>query len=183
VTLLLLALVGCGDDLPAPPGEEGAVPIASYHGLGGDNAWTWRDDGDTGEPDADELLKAQLDGDVMDIRRGSRWVDGRSEGTLEWSTQGGLFLESWDINGEYGEGPLPFLLDGTSWGVAVGEGDWLCSNAQSTDLATWYAVFPDAVVFTCKGESGLGGTWAFARGYGLVAVDADSLQLDLVAAW
>jgi len=181
--MLLLLATGCGDDLPGPPAEQEVVPITAYHGLNGDNAWTWRDDGDTGEPDPDELLKAQLDDGVMDIRRGSRWVDGRKEGILEWSTDGGLYLERWDINGEYGEGPLPFLVDGTSWGSAVAEGDWLCSNEKSTSAETWYAVFPDAVVFTCKGESGLGGTWTFAQGYGLVAVDADSILLDLVAAW
>ncbi len=179
----LLALSACGGDLPPPPGQEGALPIASYHGLNSENSWTWRDDGDTGEPEAERLLKARYEGGLMDIRRGSRWVDGRPEGTLEWSTDGGLYLVAWDIGGRRGSAELPLAVDGVAWGDTVVAEDWACTNSYADNLETWYAIFNDAVVFDCTGGNGISGRWAFARGEGLVRLDGDILTLDLVSGW
>lgn len=181
--LVAPCLLACGEDLPPPPGQEGEVPLDSYHGLSEENSWTWRDDGDTGEPESERLLKARYEEGVMDIRRGSRWVDGRPEGELEWSTEGGLFLVGWDLGGARGSDELPLAVDGTVWGGTVSAEDWSCTNRFSDDLQTWYAVFDDAVIFDCTGGNGVPGQWAFARGLGLVKLEGEIITLDMVSGW
>lgn len=173
----------------APDKEAGAVGntnyIADYHGLEEGASWAYRDDGITDEsPEESELLRARYLGDgVIDLRRGSRWADSRTEALLDFDLDTEFSLQAWEIAGSEGETELPLGTDQPANGQAVTADEWFCSTSMEGIGLTYYGAFEDIVQYDCEGSAGPAGSFIFALGVGLVHFESEDYTLDLVAPW
>ena len=177
-----------------------------WHGLSMDAAWTYRDDAITDEaPEPAELVLARYNGDgQMELRRGERWADADSIGSLVFDLNNGLSLVSWNVDGASGEGNFPVYEGEPTNQSAVSNGSWTCQAAMNEDVETFYGIFPSSMRIGCTvGGVGLDGQsmdtgdvqevygvtgspagyWSFAPGVGLVRVQAADFDLNLVAPW
>jgi hypothetical protein len=179
--LSLGALSACkGDDVDLSAGERA---VGDFFPLAG-ASWTWRDDGSDDEPDQETLLHARATGGgEVGIRRGSRWADGADVGTLTFDLSTGLTLASWDLPDASGAGNRRLAPAIVQTGSNVVTGARSCQSALGVEVETFYAVFDRTLVVTCDGAQFPAGTWVFAEGVGLVAMDADALPIELVAPW
>jgi hypothetical protein len=178
----MLALLGCAGSDPL----FGSADARSWSGLWDGASWTWREDAlgrveGTEAPDTEALTLGKHLGDGrIELRVGSRWADAAEVGELVFSDDDGIALESWDLQGSQGTGPLqisePELVDG----ITAFSPDYSCTLDSSELVETWYGDFQLAAVFDCAG-AGLSGTWAFAEGVGLIQARVGEIQLDLVA--
>jgi len=173
--MLALALLGCGRE-PSLGGEPEASTISAYHGLEAGASWIYRDDQEEAEPDESTLLRAQLDGDTLALRRGVRWADASAVGSLSWDASDGLTLVGWQLpSGDSGSGSVRI----TDEYIDSGEG---CALSVPEDgHETYHGRFEDVLVFDCDGD--LPGRFVFALGIGLVWLEAPDDTLDLVAPW
>lgn len=169
--MIAALLIACGGGGEA---AEDGIPVEAYSGLGDDASWVFRDDGAEDEPVEEDLLRAHHLGDgVVEFRRGIRWADGVAEGTMTWGSPGGVVKVVVDFGALEGERPLVNLEGVPASGCAV---------KHPAEVETFYAVFDDAMVVTCEGGD-VPGAWSFARGVGLVRMEAEGVTIDLVAPW
>ena len=182
--IVLLFLLGCGED-GRSSSEAEDVLASSYLSLEDGDSWVYRDDGDTGLFDEDELLRAQHLGDgVVELRRGRRWADAETVGELVWDVSSGLSLLKWALpSSASGEGDYPLAGVVLLSGLTVQSGDWSCLSSQTEGEVTWYGTFEDVFVFECEGGGGLEGRYVFANGIGLVELQTEQDHLELVAPW
>ncbi len=89
----------------------------------------------------------------------------------------------WELGSESGTGDAVFVNSSTTWNSATTTGGWTCANEYSESFETWYALFDDAAVFTCRGDGGPDGVYAFAQLHGLIYAEVGGTTLDVVAAW
>jgi hypothetical protein len=181
--LILLSTVACNKADPIDVDNQ--EHVAAFLGLEEDHAWTFRDDDQSGAPPpTDQLLRGRVvDGDTLDIRRGSRWADGDTELMFTLTTDAQLVLDAWQQGDASGESPLPLGIAHPANGQTVAENNWFCSTKTGALLATYYGVFDDIVQYECAGSAGPAGLFTFARDIGLVHFKAEALTLDLVAPW
>lgn len=173
--MTLLWLVACNGD----GFGESAVPAADYGTLDEDRAWTWREElpADTGiglEVDESALIHGRWVEGAIQLRRGTRWADAMSVGSIELSLPetGGLVLDGWDLDGDSGGGALLSLEDPET-GLDTPD----CTIVTNLQVDTFYGIFQRTLISDCGGK----GIWTFEYGVGLVQVEADGLILDLVA--
>ena len=84
---LIVALMAMACAAPKSEQVYAEVDIDEYTGLDSDGlSWTYRDDGDMEtSPDKDSLLRSRhVGGGELDLRRGSRWADGDSAGSIRY---------------------------------------------------------------------------------------------------
>ncbi len=176
---VFLGLVGC--DAAGAAGVGGAFVTANY--FLETEAWTWRDDGDTGSVDDATVLRGELseEGEV-EVRRGSRFVDGDAVGGFVWDlTATDLLLTSWDWSGEGSGSSTIFARNGGRSGDVVTNLQGSCVTDIVSDFATSYGVFDFVLRATCDGTPAPSGEYWFAEGFGLVSANADPIVMDLVA--
>ncbi len=181
---MIWAILACDGIGGGTGGGSSATLIVDYDGLSDGSAWVYRDDGDTGLPDEEQLLRTQYTGDgVVEFRRGTRWADAASVGTLVWDTRYGLGLSSWSLLGGGSGDVLITDFDPVEGEVISGE-DWSCTVTRPVEgEPTWYGLFEDVVVSECAG-SGPEGRYVFAREVGLIRLTLpDGSGLNLVAPW
>ncbi|MFT5682866.1 MAG: hypothetical protein ACI8RZ_003790 [Myxococcota bacterium] len=181
---MIALLLACNGSGAGSGGSTDAALIADYDGLDGENTWVYRDDGDTGIPDEDRLLATRHTGDgVVELRRGVRWADAETVGTLVWAMSDGLGLASWSVFGS-GSGDYPLSDFDPEAGEVSSQGDWSCEASRPAEgESTWYGTFEDVFVFDCEG-GGLEGRYVFARDVGLIRLTLpDGGGLNLVAPW
>ena len=171
---LLLAL-GCGGGGLI---SDAAVTGEDYASLSGDQAWTWRQElpaADTGDLDLDEtlLLHGRYSEGSIELRRGTRWADAQSVGSIQFSQpNGGVQLESWELDGATGSGAM-LALEQPESGIATPD----CDTVVGLEVETFYGLFQRTLTADC----GKSGVWSFEYGVGLIQVQAEELTLDLVA--
>lgn len=167
-------------------GLGGEPLVSDYTMLEEGASWTYRDDSlgpESETPDEDLLLHARHTGDgVVEFRRGARWADGSDEGKLVWSEKNGLSLVEWDLGEAQGSGDLFMSEEVPEREAVTMSGKYSCTTRMDAPIDTYYGTFELALVFDCTG-GGMGGTYAFAYGWGLVQVDAGGIVLDLVGPW
>jgi hypothetical protein len=169
-----------GDDVDLSAGERAVADFLPLSGA----SWTWRDDGSDEAPDEETLLHAwATGGGEVGIRRGSRWADGDEIGTLTFDLSSGLTLAAWDLPGASGSGGRRLAPAIVKTGTRVVTGARVCQSTLGVEVETFYAIFDRTLVITCDGSQFPAGTWVFAEGIGLVAMDADALPIELVAPW
>ncbi len=175
----LVLLVACDDAATAEGG--GAFVVADY--FEGAEVWTWRDDGDTGDVVDADVLRGEMDDDgTLKVRRGPRFADGEPVGELQWGlTATDLVLESWEW-GEADNGDTTiFARDGALTGDIVSNLEGACVAEAVDVLQTSYGIFDHALLSTCDGTAAPSGKWWFAKGFGVVRVETDTILLDFVA--
>ncbi len=172
---LLLLLACAGERL----GSDAAVTGGDYGSLSVDGAWTWRQalPVDTGEMDLDldesQLLHGRYSDGSIELRRGTRWADAQTVGSIEFSQpNGGLKLEGWELDGASGGGVI-LALEKPETGIPTPD----CGTVVGLDVETFYGLFQRTLTADC-GDAGL---WSFEFGVGLIQVEAQELTLDLVA--
>ena len=177
--VLALLLVGC--DGAATSGAGGAFDIAQY--FDGAEAWTWRDDGDTGDVDDATVLRAERDADdVITVKRGARFANGDKMGTFTFDLGAtDLVLGAWTWDGEGDLDATILAREGALPGDIVTNLKGSCVADSVTDLVTHYGTFDYALRSVCEGTPAPAGTYWFAKGFGLVKADTDRFTLDLVA--
>lgn len=176
--MILLALAGC--ELFAgtePPG----VTVTEFAGLDDGASWTWRDAADTGLPIAEELVHGHHTGEGMvELRRGVQWGSAEPVGYLEWDTQLRLGLAGWEFGEDGGDELITLANDGALDGDITFAKSGSCAFTLPEGVDTYYAHFTDVAQFVCSGTS-LDGTYYFARTVGLIRLEADAFDLDLIA--
>lgn len=179
MTGLVLVLAGCGD--ADPLGGGGTFSLAQY--FDGATAWTWRDDGDTGDVDDSEVLRGEIDEEgTIEVRRGSRYADGVPVGRLSFLLDtSDMVLASWEW-GDAGSGSATILArgGGTS-GDVIANVEGSCLATASPDRETSYGTFGETLRSDCTGTNLPDGAWWFAPGFGPVRVETEVITLDLVA--
>ncbi len=174
---MILLLVGCD----AFGGAAVGVDLLAYAGLDDDATWTWRDDGDTGIPDAEQLIHGQNDGKGnVELRRGVQWGAAEPVGALEFDVSDGLALASWSWDDDGSDSLVPFGKKGMVEGDITYDGDWRCVLRLPDGIDTFYAHYADVAEFECSGGS-LPGTFDFAKDVGLVLMRTKVVDLSLVA--
>lgn len=174
--MLLLGLLACNRREPYENIDPEAAGISEYHALEEGASWIYRDDQGDSEPDEESLLRAQLSGDTVELRRGARWADAEPVGALSWAWDDGLTLTGWSLpSGDAGDdavfvsGEIIEFAEGCAY--TVPEEGW----------PTYHGTFEAAVVFTCTEP--LAVELAFGLGAGLIWLQTDDDTLDLVAPW
>ncbi len=184
---MIALLLACGDGRPVRDStSEDGVQMADYDGLKDGSTWVYRDDGDTGTPAEDTLIRARyVGGGEVELRRGTRWADADYLGSFVWDTGAGLTLLSWELPVGTGAGSFPITGSTLEVGAVVGTGEWTCETSIPEDgESTWYGVFDAAFAFVCAGGDGLDGRYVFGEGVGLVRLEtSEGYVLDLVAPW
>lgn len=179
MTGLILALAACeGTD---PVGGGGTFSLAQY--FDGAAAWTWRDDGETGDVDDSRVLRGEIDEEgTIEVRRGARFADGEPVGWLRFlmgTTD--LVLDSWEW-GDAGSSSATILArGGAQSGDIVTNLEGSCVATAADDVETSYGTFPEALASDCRGTPAPDGAWWFAPGFGPVHVETEVITLDLVA--
>jgi len=163
------------------------VRISDYVPLDEGGAWTYRDDanGDSeGLPDDDELVLAQVvEGGEIGLRRGSRWADAVPLGWMVWDVEDGLALEAFSYGELEGSQSHRFAQDSPLVNTEVTDGEWSCETERLATFETWYGEYEHILKITCNGSEVLGGNWFFAKNIGLIRVQGEAFDLDLVAPW
>jgi hypothetical protein len=181
---MVILLLACSGTEGTTAG--GSVLVADYVMLGDGTSWTYRDDAlgpESDSPAEEELLHARHVGDgVVEFRRGLRWADAIEEGKLVWSEADGLTLVEWDLGEAQGSGEIFMSAEVPEQMAMTVSGKYTCTTFMDAPVDTYYGTFELALVFDCNG-GGMGGTYAFAYGWGLVQVDAGGIVLDLVGPW
>jgi len=176
-----LLLLGCTGQPPPTPGEVNEV--ADYTGLAEGASWVYRDDGLDETPVEDELLRARYQGDgLVELRRGYRWADADPAGSIRWDTSDGLELTALQLGSVSWSGALRLADPEPENGDQQVRGGNHCLTDDAQVVETFYADYDDALLLSCTGDA-LPGTYAFARGVGLVRLEIDGLTIDLVAPW
>ena len=162
-----------------------AIDIAEYHMMDEFNSWTYRDDApDSSDalPDETQLMLAQNESGVVNFRRGSRWVEAQDVGSMEWSFNEGLTLESWNLPFGSGTGPIPLSSAEPEDGDVMSEGDWTCTLSRPETMWTFYAEYDSVLYFDCDSSSTSLDIF-FAKRAGLIHLQTSDYELDLVAPW
>ena len=185
LVLATLFWVGC-----SPPKSKkvyAEVDINEYTGLQSDGlSWTYRDDGETEtSPDKDMLIRSRhVGGGELDFRRGSRWADGDSAGSVRFAQSDRVRIVEWVLNGIAGEGDFPLASNKPKEGdEATGDGGWSCVVDRPESVETYYGSYSEVLSFLCGGDEGPAGDWHFAKDVGLIAYQGDDYSLSLVAPW
>jgi len=147
---------------------------------------TFRDDGETeSSPSDDALLRVRNAGNyVLDFRRGSRWADGETEGSVAFALTDRISIVSWELGASSGFGQqFPLTTKNPQEGDEISASGWTCTVALPELVETYYGDFADVLAISCVGDNGPVGDWYFAKDVGLVAYDGESYHLDLVAPW
>jgi len=184
--------MGCGAD----KSEGLQYPIADFHGLTHDAGWVWRTDGigsvDTGRGNAlDEaaLVWGRHDGEgVVELRQGARFGTAEAYGSLRFQVPvDDLVLRAWDLptvdGGRMtGEGRLRLADADAADGDVHATDDLRCVTRVNQGAHTFFGSFEDTLTLVCSGPADRpSGRWTFARGVGLVQLQADVIaSLDLV---
>ena len=180
MVILFLACTGTSGPV------AGDVLVSDYAMLEDGTSWTYRDDAlgpEADSPDEELLLHAKVtDEGVVEFRRGLRWADATDEGRLVWSEKDGLTLTEWDLGEAEGSGSIFMSEEVPEQGAVTASGKFSCTTRMDQPIDPYYGTFELALVFDCTG-GGMGGTYAFAYGWGLVQVDAGGIVLDLVGPW
>lgn len=176
---LVLALGGC--DALDPVGGGGTFSLEQY--FEGAEAWTWRDDGDTGDVDDAAVLRGELDEDgTLEVRRGARFDDGEPVGWLRWDLAAtDLVLDSWAWGDAGSDAATILARAGGQSGDVVTNLQGTCVGTSAPDLATSYGTFRESLASDCRGTAAPDGAWWFAPGFGPVRVETEVIVLDLVA--
>lgn len=195
---LLPLWLACADEEPERARrEDGPLRAEDYLRLEEGSAWVYRDDGEDGVPEEDALLRAQAVAEgVVELRRGTRWADAETVGSLRWDIgeEGGLRLRSWSLPGGLlgGGAGWPILPPEVVAGASVtvrGEDGWRCDITDTTaGIQTYYGTFEDVLIADCASGEGLEGLYFFGRGAGLIALEVggraeEPYGLELVAPW
>lgn len=163
-------------------GQSDGVPSAPYAGLSEGASWTWALSPGEELPAEDELVRGRVEGDEIILRQGARYADGLDWGSLRLTTEEGLTLRAWDLDGDSGQRPLLLCPADLEQGSRIEQGSWSCEAALWTPQETFFGTFERALVLTCEG-SGPAGTWAFAEDVGLIYLQTGDVELSLVAPW
>ena len=173
----------------APEAQNSAtlfgIDIREYHMMDEFNSWTYRDDTpDSSDilPDEAQLMLAQNESGTVSFRRGSRWIEAQEVGTVEWSIEEGLTLQSWDLPFGSGSGPVPLSSAEPEDGDVMSEGDWTCTLSRPESMWTYYAEYDAVLYFDCDSSSTSLDLF-FAKRAGLVHLQSSDYELDLVAPW
>ncbi len=175
----LVLLAGCDDAAAAAGG--GTFVVADY--FADADVWTWRDDGDTGDVVDAEVLRGEMDEDgTLEVRRGPRFSDGEPVGELRWDlTATDLVLDRWEWGDAGDKEATIFARDGALTGDTVSNLDGACVAEAVDVLQTSYGTFDHALLSTCDGTAAPSGKWWFAKGFGVVRVETETILLDFVA--
>jgi len=183
---LIVALMAMACAAPKSEQVYAEVDIDEYTGLDSDGlSWTYRDDGDMEtSPDKDSLLRSRhVGGGELDLRRGSRWADGDSAGSIRFAQSDRVRIVEWSLNGAAGSGDFPLGANKPKEGDESTTDGWLCVVDRPDSVETYYGTYSDVLSFLCEGEEGPVGDWHFAKDVGLVAFEGDDYSLSLVAPW
>lgn len=182
--MILFYLIACVPESQTAAALFG-IDIREYHMMDDGNSWTYRDDAPGSAdalPDEALLMLAQNDGGVVHFRRGSRWVEAQPVGSMEWSIEEGLILQSWDLPFGSGSGPVPLSSAEPEDGDVMSDGDWTCTLSRPQSMWTYYAEYDSVLYFNCDSSSASLDIF-FAKRAGLIHLQSSDYELDLVAPW
>jgi len=182
--MMMILMMACSPDETQNNGVVGSS-LEEYHMMSEANSWTYRDDmpaDSSTMPDEALLMLAQNDGGMMNLRRGSRWIEASPAGSIEWDLEDGLSLVSWDLPNITASGPIRLSYSEFEVGDAIEEGDWSCELSRPESMWTWYAEFDDVLYFACDSSSESLHLF-FGKRSGLIQLSHEYYELDLVAPW
>ncbi len=179
----LALLAACGGE--GDPAGGGAPRWSDYLGLDAGAAWSWREADaplDSGGADVSAAIRGRHLGDgYVEMRLGDPWADALDLGFLSWDASDGIVLSDWRLGGVESSGPRRFAYDRTEPGEAVSNGAFGCVLSVPAEPRTvYYGTFEDTVELACDGDPALAGLWVFARGHGLVRVQAGIADWELI---
>lgn len=180
--VVALVLLGCDD--PAGTGTGGIV-ASTFIAPDLVNAWTWRDDGDTGLVLDEALVRGRMDEDGrVEVRRGARYSAGTEVGAFVWDiVAADIILASWAWGSEGSSTPTVMALANSSDGEMASNGAGACTPQRYETVSTTYGTFPDALACVCVGAPAPDGTYWFAENFSMVKAETSVFTLDLVAPW
>ncbi len=181
--MVALAFLSCAD--PAASGS-GGINSTTFLAPDQADAWTWRDDGDTGVvPDDEALVRGRMDGDgVVEVRRGARYAAGSVVGLFTWDIEADdIVLSSWQWGDEGSDTPTVLAVGGSDDGDVASNGEGACTPQRYDSVSTTYGEFSDVLACVCVSTPAPDGTYWFAEDFGLVKTETGPFKLDLVAPW
>lgn len=182
--MIIFVLLACSQE-EAKKTSIFAIDIDEYHMMSEFNSWTYRDDApDTSDtlPDEATLMLAQNDDGMVSFRRGSRWIEAQDVGSMQWSFDDGMVLESWSLPFGSGTGPIVLSSAEPEADDVMTQGDWTCTLTRPETMWTYYAEYDSVLYFNCD-SSALSLDIFFAKRAGLIHLQATDYELDLVAPW
>ncbi len=183
--MISIILLGCTLSESGVDAEQD-VRISDYVPLDDGRAWTYRDDalGDSeGLPEDTELVLAHVVDGGVDLRRGSRWADALPLGWMVWDVGSGLVLEGFSFEELEEVEPHRFAQESPLVDSETNDGDWQCSTERLSEFETWYGKYEHILQISCSGSDVLSGQWFFAKNIGLIRMQGEAFDLDLVAPW